>query len=277
MDFIIFIKEMVEKNMRNRHLKNMTTDAMFLAIMLIMTFVPSLGFISIGGVVSITLLHIIVLIGAAIMGWKRGLLYGFFFGILSLLKAATSPVSILDPYFVNPLISVLPRMTFGFLAGISFDAIKKLKSNAMRSLLIPVASFILTIFHSVFVLTFLGLFGGVNAMPGYWGVMGATLASSSLGEALAASIIVYPVAIALSKDMITIQGEVDHSDYLASIGFFFVFFPIVTWIIAGIGLHEAKYFKNESSKKKNKEAIIFSMIVFIIFIVIYMLEKNGMN
>ena len=229
---------------------------MFLAIMLIMTFVPSLGFISIGGAISITLLHIIVLIGAILMGWKRGLLYGFFFGILSLIKAATSPVSILDPYFVNPLIS------------------KKMKSNAMKSLLIPVASFVLTIFHSVFVLTFLGLFGGVEAMPGYWGLMGATLASSSIGEALAATIIVYPVAVALSKDLITVQGEVDHSDMLASLGFFFVFCPIVTWIICGIGLHEAKYFHNESAKKKNMRYIIFSMIVFILFLVIYMLVKN---
>jgi len=247
---------------------------MFLAIMLIMTFVPSLGFISIGGAISITLLHIIVLIGAILMGWKRGLLYGFFFGILSLIKAATSPVSILDPYFVNPLISVLPRATFGLLAGLSFDAIKKMKSNAMKSLLIPVASFVLTIFHSVFVLTFLGLFGGVEAMPGYWGLMGATLASSSIGEALAATIIVYPVAVALSKDLITIQGEVDHSDMLASLGFFFAFCPIVTWIICGIGLHEAKYFQNESAKKKNMRYIIFSMIVFILFLVIYMLVKN---
>lgn len=247
---------------------------MFLAIMLIMTFVPSLGFISIGGAISITLLHIIVLIGAILMGWKRGLLYGFFFGILSLIKAATSPVSILDPYFVNPLISVLPRAAFGLLAGLSFDAIKKMKSNAMKSLLIPVASFVLTIFHSVFVLTFLGLFGGVEAMPGYWGLMGATLASSSIGEALAATIIVYPVAVALSRDLITVQGEVDHSDMLASLGFFFVFFPIVTWIICGIGLHEAKYFHNESAKKKNMRYIIFSMIVFILFLVIYMIIKN---
>ena len=50
--------------------------------------------------------------------------------------------------------------------------------------------------------------------------------------------------------------------------------PIVTWIICGIGLHEAKYFQNESAKKKNMRYIIFSMIVFILFLVIYMLVKN---
>lgn len=44
---------------------------MFLAIMLIMTFVPSLGFISIGGAISITLLHIIVLIGAIFNGVEK--------------------------------------------------------------------------------------------------------------------------------------------------------------------------------------------------------------
>ena len=78
----------------------------------------------------------------------------------------------------------------------------------------------------------------------------------------------------LYRDLITVQGEVDHSDMLASLGFFFAFCPIVTWIICGIGLHEAKYFQNESAKKKNMRYIIFSMIVFILFLVIYMLVKN---
>lgn len=130
-------------------------DALFLAIIVIMTFTP-LGFITIFGVVSNTLIHIPVLIGALLFGYKRGLVYGIFFGICSLLRAVTSPIGILDPYFVNPLVSVLPRALFGLLSGLTFDLIKKLPQKVSIPL-IYVSSFILTIMHTILTLGILSL------------------------------------------------------------------------------------------------------------------------
>ncbi|MFA5481015.1 MAG: ECF transporter S component [Bacilli bacterium] len=141
--------------MRDRLIRDIVFDAMFLAIILIMTFIPYVGFIQIG-VISFTLLHIPVLIGAALFGWKRGLMYGFFFGIASLIKATTYPGTI-DFLFVNPLISVLPRAIFGLVAGLLFSLLKKMPLFYQKGIFIALSSFILTLFHTFLVLSTLWL------------------------------------------------------------------------------------------------------------------------
>jgi len=141
--------------MRDRLIRDIVFDAMFLAIILIMTFIPYVGFIQIG-VISFTLLHIPVLIGAALFGWKRGLMYGFFFGIASLIKATTYPGTI-DFRFVNPLISVLPRAIFGLVAGLLFSLLQKMPLFYQKGIFIALSSFILTLFHTFLVLSTLWL------------------------------------------------------------------------------------------------------------------------
>lgn len=262
--------------MRNEKIRKITVDAMFLAIMTIMTFVPYIGFIPLGAI-SITLMHVIVLVGAAYGGTLRGLLYGFFFGILSLLKAVISPAGILDPYFVNPLVSVLPRMIFGLLAGITFDLLFKLKSNTAKALLMPISSFVLTMIHSVITLTMLGLFTGSSIeMDGqtisYWaGIMGATLSTSSLLEAALAFVMVLPVSIAIVPRAISLQNQRDVSQTLGIVGCSFVWLPIVTWVVSGLGYQQSKAFENAKAKKMNFWALIASFIVFALALVISMI------
>lgn len=102
--------------MRNRKLINdITLDALFIAIIVIMTFVPQMGFLTIG-IVSITFIHVPVIVGAAFLGWKRGLIYGTAFGIASWFRAFNAG-TIVDPYFINPMISIFPRIVFGFVVG----------------------------------------------------------------------------------------------------------------------------------------------------------------
>jgi len=141
--------------MRNEVIKRIVFDAMFLAIIAIMTFVPYLGYIQVG-LISFTLVHIPVLIGAAIFGWKRGLLYGTFFGVLSLLKALSYPGTI-DYLFVNPLISVLPRILFGLGAGLLFALLKRMPQLYQKGLFLAAAAFISTLFHTFLVLSALWL------------------------------------------------------------------------------------------------------------------------
>lgn len=128
-------------------------DAMFLAIIAVMTFVPYVGYIQIG-LISFTLIHLPVLIGAALFGWKRGLMYGIFFGLGSLIKATTYPGTI-DFLFVNPLISVLPRAVFGLVAGLAFSLARKLPKIYLKGGFIAVLSFLLTALHTFLVLTML--------------------------------------------------------------------------------------------------------------------------
>ena len=103
--------------------RSIAIDALFLALFILFTFVPWLGYYQVGPI-SFQIVHIFVLIGAAIFGWKKGLLYGFIFGLLSLIKAASFPGT-LDFAFLNPFVSILPRALFGFVAGFVFDIIKK--------------------------------------------------------------------------------------------------------------------------------------------------------
>ncbi len=139
--------------MRNKRIMRIVFDAMFLAIIAVMTFVPYVGYIQIG-LISFTLIHLPVLIGAALFGWRRGLMYGIFFGLGSLIKATTYPGTI-DFLFVNPLISVLPRAVFGLVAGLAFSLARKLPKLYLKGGFIAVLSFLLTALHTFLVLTML--------------------------------------------------------------------------------------------------------------------------
>lgn len=141
--------------MRDPKIKQMAYDAMFLAIIILMTFVPYLGYIQIGPI-SFTLVHIPVLIGSALFGWKRGLLYGLFFGLGSLIKATTLPGTI-DFLFVNPLVSVLPRLIFGLASGGLFSLLRHFQKLLNKGIILLISSLLLTILHTFLVLSILWL------------------------------------------------------------------------------------------------------------------------
>ena len=138
---------------------DMSVDAMFIALILIMNFVPNLGFISIGSVISFTLMHLPVLLGAASGGVRRGTILGLAFGIASWIQALQG-VTGLNVYFIYPWISVLPRVAFGFLAGLVFSLIGKVDNKKRYGLYLCLASGLLTLIHTVLVFTCLFIFFG---------------------------------------------------------------------------------------------------------------------
>lgn len=195
--------------MNNPKIIQMSIHALFVGLMTLMTFVPQIGFISLSPFVSFTLLHIPVLFGALLFGWKAGLIYGFVFGGLSFLRAVVAPVSFLDVYFVNPLISVLPRMAFGLAAGLMFDLTRKITKNITNKLVIAGSSVVLTLLHSVLVLLFLGLisapaieasadFAGLGFAT-YWLLMGFVIMTNGIPEAVLAGLLVPILALAISR------------------------------------------------------------------------------
>lgn len=99
---------------RRERILQITTLAMFSAIILVMVFVPYLGLITLFGIPSITLIHIPVLIGGAMLGRKQGAILGLVFGVGTLIRATYS--SGFDILFIFPWVSVVPRVIFGFLA-----------------------------------------------------------------------------------------------------------------------------------------------------------------
>ena len=88
--------------------RKLVVTAMLVALVLILVF-SGLGFIPFL-VFAITLYHIPVIIAAQAEGWTTGLIVAFMFGATSLYKALTAPAGLYDPLFVNPLVSILPRL-----------------------------------------------------------------------------------------------------------------------------------------------------------------------
>ena len=70
--------------------KELTETALFVAVIIVMSAVPFLGYIPLGPI-NATTLHIPVIIGAILFGWKRGALLGGVFGLTSLVKNTISP------------------------------------------------------------------------------------------------------------------------------------------------------------------------------------------
>ncbi|MFV0520398.1 MAG: ECF transporter S component [Lachnospirales bacterium] len=142
----------------NTKTKKLTLMSLMASIIILMTFVPYTGYISYG-FISITTIHIPVIIGSMILGKKEGLILGLVWGISNLIKAYTSmtPEALI---FLDPRISVLPRALVGFLAGLSGDLfIDKIYKNPKITSVFAVC---LTIIHTALVITAIALWGQDN-------------------------------------------------------------------------------------------------------------------
>ena len=74
---------------------------------------------------SATTVHLPVIIGAILEGPVVGLILGTVFGLTSLISAITMPGDVTAPAFMNPLVSVLPRMLVGLAAALIFRALAR--------------------------------------------------------------------------------------------------------------------------------------------------------
>ena len=140
-----------------KEIKTIAFDAMFLALIFVFAYVPYLGYITIGPL-AFTTMHVLVLQGAILFGAKRGALYGFFFGVSSLLVALQYPGT-LNYFCLNPFISIVPRVLFGLIAGLVFDALKKYCTQKTFNIVsIPLCG-VFTLLHTVLYFTFFYVFG----------------------------------------------------------------------------------------------------------------------
>lgn len=111
--------------------------ALFIAIIIVMTAVPYTGYIEyVPGGINMTTLHIPVIIGAVFLGWKYGALLGCVWGVTCVVKAFLTPGPGNVP-FQNPMISVLPRIIVGIVAGLVFALVSGRfgKSPSLRELI----------------------------------------------------------------------------------------------------------------------------------------------
>ena len=85
-------------------------------ITILMDVVPSFGFIQVGAI-SITNMHIPVILTSIVLGPLEGMLVGAVFGIVSLARAVSRQSTVLDMLLQNPFISVLPRLCLPLVSG----------------------------------------------------------------------------------------------------------------------------------------------------------------
>ena len=144
----------MKRSLLNEQIRSMVFAAILIALILLMTFVPQLGYITINAV-PITIIHIPVIIGGIILGRKYGLILGIIFGLGSMTRSFME-YTLYAP-FTNPLLSVLPRAFIGLIA---FDIQSYLtKLFKKEKLAVPFTLGLVTLIHSLIVLPLLYWFG----------------------------------------------------------------------------------------------------------------------
>lgn len=113
------------------NVRRMTVIAILSAISILMSMLPFIGYIPIGPMKA-TIMHVPVIIGAVIEGPAVGAAIGLIFGLTSLWNAITQPV-LLSPLFLNPLVSVLPRVLIGITSYYSYKFIYKMTKKVYAS------------------------------------------------------------------------------------------------------------------------------------------------
>ena len=179
-----------------------TQLALFSAIIVILTVVPYTGYISYG-IISITTIHIPVIIGSILLGPVCGGILGLVMGITSLLRAWYMPGSPLEQIiFMNPLVSILPRIIVGIVAALVFIGIMKLsKGKTAVSAGIAAAAGALT--NTILVLTMMNLLYAEELTSTFGKtiqtIFNSIFSINGLFEIVGAAVISIPIVLALLK------------------------------------------------------------------------------
>lgn len=183
--------------------RGLTFLGLMLAITIILDSTP-LGAIPLGAI-SATITHIPAIITGIILGPVAGFIMGTALGIISLLHALTRPATILDPLFINPLVSVLPRMFIGVVsyyvyAGVSRFFRKDSLKNTVGTFIGGMAGS-LTNTALVFLMLYLIYAKEVAEKLGapFQAILIAVFTTNAVAEALISGLITLPVAAAYFK------------------------------------------------------------------------------
>ncbi len=192
--------------MKQMSTRKLVLASVMIAITIILAYTP-LGLLPIPPI-NPTILHIPTIIIAILEGPVMGLIVGLGFGLTTLFKAFTMPAMPLDPLFMNPLISVLPRV----LIGVGTYCVYALMKYLLRRLKIGETVAVVT---GAFVGSFINTIGvlgmiyllyadvivekfSMNAQK----FVIAVATTSGVGEAVVAAIATVAVVLALKKSLL---------------------------------------------------------------------------
>ncbi|MGP1564447.1 MAG: ECF transporter S component [Treponema sp.] len=160
-----------------------------------------LGYIQINPTISLTIMHIPVVLAAALAGLPGAIVTSLVFGLTSLINAAANPGGVLDPLFKYPQCSVLPRLIFGF-AAYGFFAMTGLIPRVPKAINAAVSAFLSSLLHTVAVIGSLYVFLNTQTLAamggkGFLVIMGLVLPGAMM-EAAAALLVSAAVVSAIA-------------------------------------------------------------------------------
>ena len=189
--------------------QQMVLTALFTAIIILMAFVPFLGYINLV-VIKATLIHVPVIIGSIILGPKKGGFLGFVFGATSLINNTFNPSLLsfaFSPFyslgeiggnFWSIMICFVPRILVGIIPFFVYQGIKKLLKNNKGSdfLALPIAGIIGALTNTLLVMNliyvcFANEFATVRelAIDAVYGAVLAIIATNGIPEAIVAAVL----------------------------------------------------------------------------------------
>ena len=181
--------------------------SVFVALIIIQSWVPMLGNIP-TPVLSITYIHVTVILATLWLGWKEGVLVGTAWGLNSWIRALTAPVSPINAQVLSDvMVSVLPRMLMPLILAGLIVVFKSWSKNPR--LVGALAGFSGSFLNTFLVLGAIVLFKqevymtikGVD-QTGLWQLLGGIIATTGILEAFVAAVltpIFYQVTLQLAK------------------------------------------------------------------------------
>lgn len=201
--------------MKTKKIKSMTLLAMFLAVELVLVMTP-LGFIRLGPL-SITLMHIPVIIASVAMGKKAGMFMGFIFGLLSMINATFQPnltsfcfspfveIGGVHGNWASLIVAIVPRVLIGYVSAVIYEFFQsKFEKKSVALFFAGIAG---SMTNTILVLGFIYLLFG----PAYAQAIGITydmllmalltvIATNSIFEAIFAAVLTMAVGRAVKMN-----------------------------------------------------------------------------
>ena len=197
----------------------MVLTALFTAIIIIMAFVPYLGYINLV-VIKATLIHVPVIIGSIVLGPKKGGFLGFVFGCTSLITNTINPsllsfafspfysVGEIGGNFFSVIICFVPRILVGVVPYFVYVGIKKLckKKAAGDWIALPIAGVAGAFTNTLLVMNLIYICSSSEfasakniALDAVYGVILTIIATNGVPEAIVAAVLTTVIGKVLIK------------------------------------------------------------------------------
>lgn len=183
----------------------LTENAMLAAIVVLMAFTP-VGYLQIG-LVKMTFIMIPVAVGAITLGEKSGAFLGLVFGVTSFVQCFGLDIFGTTLMSINPIYTfimcIIPRVLMGYLCGLIYKSLAKLK----KGIAVVIASLSAPVINTVLFMTALMIFFGKSdyimsmraGTENLWAFLIAFVGLNGVMEVVTTTVIAPPVTLAVEK------------------------------------------------------------------------------